>query len=73
MKSLEEIVKKLEMDIPLEESIKLYKQGVEMAIICREKIDAVEKEVMELKKSFDGNFYLEPFDIETEENEFDTE
>lgn len=59
---LEEIVEKLEnSDVSLEESINLYKEGMELTLLCRQKLDAARKEVDELKKNFVGSFSLKPF------------
>ena len=67
---LEEIVEMLENNnVSLEESINLYKEGMELSLICREKLDTAQKEVMELKKSFEDKFYLNPFDNAQEEEE----
>ena len=69
-KRLEEIVDKLEnSDVSLEESINLYKEGMELTLICREKLETAQKEVTQLRKNFDGSFSLKPFDAETEEDE----
>ncbi|MCI1959526.1 MAG: exodeoxyribonuclease VII small subunit [Clostridia bacterium] len=60
---IEEIVSKLENEqVPLDESIKLYKEGMELSLFCSKKLDRAQKEVEELKKDTEGNFYTEPFD-----------
>ncbi len=67
---LEEIAEKMETnDVSLEESVRLYKEGMELALVCREKLDSIQKEVVELRKNFDGSFSLKPFDADVEENE----
>ncbi|MBO4902323.1 MAG: exodeoxyribonuclease VII small subunit [Lachnospiraceae bacterium] len=44
--SVEEIMEKLRDDeISLEDSFKLYKEGMDMLKVCSEKIDKVEKQV----------------------------
>lgn len=46
---LEEAVEKLESeDISLEESFRIYKEGMELLKQCNEDIDKVEKQVMQL-------------------------
>lgn len=46
---LEEQVKKLESDdISLEDSFKIYEEGMKTIKLCNEKIDRVEKKVLEL-------------------------
>ena len=67
---LEEIVERMETnDVSLEESIQLYKEGMELALVCREKLDSIQKEVVELRKNFDGSVSLKPFDADVEEDE----
>ena len=67
---LEEIVERMETnDVSLEESIQLYKEGMELVLVCREKLDSIQKEVVELRKNFDGSFSLKPFDADVEEDE----
>ena len=67
---LEEIVERMETnDVSLEESIQLYKEGMGLALVCREKLDSIQKEVVELRKNFDGSFSLKPFDADVEEDE----
>lgn len=49
---LEEMIGKLEQeDIPLEESFKLYKEGMKLIKSCNDKIDKVEKEVLKLNEN----------------------
>ena len=46
LKKLEEINRKLSAkDITLEESLKLYNEGVKLAEECRENLEGVEKEL----------------------------
>lgn len=46
---LEEAIGKLEQeDISLEESFRVYKEGMKLIKSCNEKIDKVEKEVLKL-------------------------
>ena len=48
-KKLEEMIKKLEDDtLPLEESFKLYSEGMSLLNCCNEEIDRVEKKVLSL-------------------------
>jgi len=49
---LEETIGKLEQeDIPLEESFKLYKDGMKLIKSCNDRIDKVEKEVLKLNEN----------------------
>jgi len=63
MSRIEEIASKLESDeVVLKDSINLYKEGMELTMFCKSTLETMEKEVMELKKSFDGSYVIEPFD-----------
>lgn len=49
---LEEAIGMLEQeDISLEESFKIYREGMKLIQTCNEKIDKVEKEVLKLNES----------------------
>lgn len=62
---LEEIVSLMEKNIvSLEESLELYKEGVNISSRCSEIIKHVEDEVTILRKSADGVFGEFVFDIE---------
>ena len=66
---LDEIVKQLESGTaPLEQSMKLYEEGVGLLRNCNEQLDSAEQKVKILKISPDGlKAHLEPFDAEGEE------
>lgn len=67
MKDLEEIVRRLESgDLPLEESLKIFEQGVALSRYCFNKLEEAEKRVSILVKD-QGGLKREPF--ETEETE----
>ncbi|MDZ7859902.1 MAG: exodeoxyribonuclease VII small subunit [Candidatus Krumholzibacteriota bacterium] len=52
MQRLEDIVRKLEdEDIPLEESITLYEEGVKIGKKCRNILDEADKRIKKLSKS----------------------
>ncbi|NIR48700.1 exodeoxyribonuclease VII small subunit [candidate division KSB1 bacterium] len=62
MKRLEEIVSKLERgDLTLEESIKVYEEGLQLNKFCSAKLDETEKKIKMLVKDKDG-FKLKPSD-----------
>ena len=42
-------------DITLDESLKLYQQGVKLLKYCNDAIDKVEKKIIELKTEDDSN------------------
>jgi exodeoxyribonuclease VII small subunit len=59
---LEEIAQLMEEgDIGLEESVKLYKEGVELSLFCSQKLEKAEQEVAILQKSAAGTFESKPF------------
>lgn len=61
IEKLEEIVESLENgDFPLEESLKLYEEGVKLVNICNTKINNVEKSVKILSNS-NGELVEEDF------------
>ncbi|GBD94735.1 exodeoxyribonuclease 7 small subunit [bacterium BMS3Abin05] len=60
LQRLEEIVAALENgDIPLEDSIKMFEEGMELARFCTERLNQAEKKLMKLAKKEDGSFQLE--------------
>ena len=59
---LTEIVAQIEDgDTTLEESIKLYKEGLTRAQDCGDILNRYEAEVLQLQKDADGAFALAPF------------
>ena len=62
MKKLEGIVEHLEGgNLPLEEALKNYEEGVRMADICSKRLQEAEKKVEVLMKTAGGKFKTEPF------------
>ncbi len=60
---LEEIVKKLEKgDMPLEQSLKLFEEGVKLARTCNKRLDEAERKVEILLKDKNGNIAAQPFE-----------
>lgn len=63
---LEKIVSRLEEgDIPLEESLKLFEEGIRLSRFCNQKLDEAEKRVEILLKGKDGMIKASPFDPST--------
>jgi len=63
LNKLERIVSKLEEgDIPLEESLKLFEEGIRLSRFCNQKLDEAEKRVEILLKSKEGDLRPHPFD-----------
>lgn len=55
MQQLEQVVQKLETgDVPLEEAIELYKQGMELSAVCHKKLQDAEKQLISIMDQ-DGN------------------
>ena len=68
LKRLEEIVESIEEDdIALDDAVKLYKEGIELSLYCGESLNNAQQKVSELKKSADGFFYKEDFQISGED------
>ena len=66
---LDEIIAMLEKDnVPLDDLMKLYEEGVGLLRNCNEQLDSAEQKVKILKISPDGlKAHLAPFDAEGEE------
>lgn len=63
MQSLEQAVEQLESgDLSLEQSLKVFSDGVKHAEVCRKALNQVELEVEQLLKQADGSLVGEPFD-----------
>ena len=66
LKKLETIVTQLEEgDLALEDSLKLFEEGVGLSAACKQELDAAEGKVQLLVKQRDGTPKLEAF-LETE-------
>ena len=60
MLKLEEVVNKLEAgDVPLEDAITLYKEGMELSAFCQGKLQDAEKQLISM---IDENGQKEPFE-----------
>ena len=60
LNELERIVKQLEDgDMPLEESLKLFEEGVRLSRECRERLTSAERRIEVLMKEADGTISLE--------------
>jgi exodeoxyribonuclease VII small subunit len=67
MRELEDIVKRLETgNLPLEESLKIFEQGVALSRYCFHKLEEAEKKVSILVKG-EGGVRREPFEAEDTE------
>ncbi len=62
LKKLDEIVSALEGgNLPLEDSIKLFEQGVQLSGACKQELETAEGKVQILLKQRDGSMKAEPF------------
>jgi len=65
MKRLEEIVQGLENDdLSLEDSLKVFEEGMKLVGFCSEKLEEAEQKVTKLVKESDGRYTHQPFDME---------
>lgn len=56
---LEEIVNQLEQgDVPLEDSLRLYEEGIGLSKICGQRLSQAELTLKKLSKDLEGNFTL---------------
>ncbi len=61
MEELERIVSKLEGgDVPLEEAIELFQEGMRLSRMCTQKLDSVERKI-EMLLEEDGQLVKKPF------------
>lgn len=62
---LEEIVSELEKgDVPLDQSLKLFEEGIKLSRICNKRLEEAERKVEILLKDKNGNITAEPFEEE---------
>jgi len=68
-KKLETIVNKLEGgDLPLEETMKLFEEGMRLSRLCSERLAEVQKRVEILLKTEDGGIQPQSFSFEEEKD-----
>ena len=66
--ALEKIVRELERgDLPLEESLELFEQGVRLSRQCQERLSQAERRIEVLLRDADGRPLLAAFDEDEEE------
>lgn len=62
LKKLESIVEQLEKgDLSLEDSLKLFEEGVALSATCKKELDTAEGKVQMLIRQRDGSLKTEPF------------
>ncbi len=70
LKKLEKIVQELENgDLPLDEALTKYEEGIRLSKGCAKKLEAARKKVEILLKAEDGSFELKDFDEKAAEEE----
>ena len=66
--ALEKIVRELERgDLPLEESLQLFEQGVRLSRECQERLSRAERRIEVLLRDAEGRPLLSAFDEDEEE------
>ena len=67
MKKLEQTVQELESgDLPLEEAMQKFEEGIKLSRLCSEKLDETEKKITLLLQDQKGNVSEKPFISEDE-------
>jgi exodeoxyribonuclease VII small subunit len=70
LKRLEEVLDSLEHgDLPLEEAMQAFEEGVRLVRLCHQKLDEVERRVELLLKDEGGRFFTRPFTEEEGESQ----
>src|SRR2546423_9611667 len=65
LSALEKIVRELERgDLPLEESLKLFEEGVKLSRECQERLNQAERRIEVLLRDSEGRPILSAFDEE---------
>ncbi len=68
LQRLEEVVNQLERgDVPLEQALKLFEEGVQLSSSCRKELEEAEGKVEILLKQ-NGKLQAEPFEISAEKH-----
>ncbi len=63
LRELEEIVNRLEQgDLPLEQALQLFEQGVRLSRLCHTKLDEAQKRVEVLLQDADGKMTAKSFE-----------
>ena len=65
MKRLEDIVRDLDSgDLPLEESLKVFEEGMKLIKFCSVKLEEADQKITKLVKDSEGEYSQQPFEIE---------
>jgi len=67
LQRLQEIVEELEKgDLPLDQSLKLFEEGIKLSRICTKRLEDAERRVDILIKDKEGNVTEQPFEEQEE-------
>lgn len=70
LRRLEEIVNLMEQgEVDLEQSVKLYKEGVDISVFCADKLTEAQQQITLLQKTASGAFEKRPFEQGEDNNE----
>ncbi|HEV8659548.1 MAG TPA: exodeoxyribonuclease VII small subunit [Thermoanaerobaculia bacterium] len=73
-KELETIVQRLESEeLPLDESLRLFEQGINLSRFCHQRLEEVEKKIELILADAKGQPRTEPFEIEEDLDETQAE
>ena len=71
---LEKIVQRLEAEeLPLDESLQLFEEGIRLSRFCNQKLEEVEKKIELILSDAKGQPRVEPFEEELAEDDDDAE
>ncbi len=72
LKRLEHIVERMEQgDLPLDESLALFQEGIELSRVCTRQLNAADEHVRKLVRVENGRFVIEPLEPEKPAEESD--
>lgn len=67
LEELEQIVARLEKgNLSLEESLKLFEEGIKLSRFCNNKLEEAERKIEILQKNAEGKFIKKPFEHKEE-------
>jgi exodeoxyribonuclease VII small subunit len=69
---LESVVERLEQgDLPLEESVRLFEEGMKLSDSCKKELDAAEGRIQILVEQGGAKMKAQPLEVETDDEEDD--
>ena len=73
-KELETIVQRLEAEeLPLDESLRLFEQGISLSRFCHQRLEEVEKKIELILADAKGQPRTEPFEIDEQADDAEAE